>query len=195
MPTIMTHGLAAATIGRFYRGPIPRGFWVATVVCGMLPDADVVAFDMGLEYGHVFGHRGFSHSFVFAAMAGAALAAWFGRDSPGWVRLSLFAHFSLATASHGFLDAFTDGGLGAALFAPFTAERFFFPWTPLEVSPIGGHGFFTARDVRGGLRWLEVLWSELLWVWIPCALLMLIARWMRGSHRAGAGTPQAHLEG
>jgi inner membrane protein len=184
MPTIFTHGFAAATIGRFYRGPIPRGFWLATVLCAMLPDADVIGFDLGVEYGDILGHRGFSHSFVFAAMVGGALAAWFGRGYPNRVRLALFAHFSLATASHAVLDAFTNGGLGVALWAPFSGERFFFPWTPLEVSPIGGNGLFI-RDARGSFRWVLVLLSELLWVWVPCALLMLIAKWMRRPHRAG----------
>jgi inner membrane protein len=31
----------------------------------------------------------------------------------------------------------TDGGLGVALFWPFTAERFFWPVQPLPVAPIG----------------------------------------------------------
>jgi inner membrane protein len=183
VPTIFTHGFAAAAIGRFYRGPIPRGFWLATVLCAMLPDADVIGFDLGVEYGDILGHRGVSHSFVFAAMTGAVLAAWFGRGYPTRVGLALFAHFSLATASHALLDALTNGGLGVALWAPFSAERFFFPWTPLEVSPIGGNGLFI-RDARGSFRWIVVILSELLWVWIPCALLMLAAKWMRRPHAA-----------
>jgi inner membrane protein len=43
--------------------------------------------------------------------------------------------FFLLTASHGILDAFTNGGLVIALFSPFSNERYFFPWTPIEVSP------------------------------------------------------------
>jgi inner membrane protein len=31
----------------------------------------------------------------------------------------------------------TDGGLGCALLWPFSNERFFAPWTPLPVAPIG----------------------------------------------------------
>jgi inner membrane protein len=40
-------------------------------------------------------------------------------------------------ASHGLLDAMTDGGRGVALFWPFTARRYFLPWRPIPVAPIG----------------------------------------------------------
>ena len=193
MPTIFTHAIAASAMGALARpvlerslpsprGPglrLPRGFWVLTVLCAMLPDADVIAFDIGLEYGHMFGHRGFSHSLAFAGLIGAAMAVTLGRGAFRGARLGLFVYFSLVTASHGLLDAFTDEGLGVGFFAPLSGERYFFPWQPLEVSPIGGHGFFTARDVRGGLRWVEVLWSEVKFVWIPAGALVLAVRWWR----------------
>jgi inner membrane protein len=186
MPTIFTHAVAAAAIGhltaarpRIGPGELPRGFWLLTILCAVLPDADVVAFDMGLEYGHVFGHRGFTHSILFAVLLGAAMAAALGRGAYKPMRLRLFVHFALVTASHGLLDAFTDEGLGVGFLAPFSAERFFFPWQPLEVAPIGGHGFFTAQDVRGGLRWVEVLWSEVKFVWIPAGMAVLAARLVR----------------
>ena len=34
-------------------------------------------------------------------------------------------------------DTLTDGGLGCALFWPFDLTRYFAPWTPIPVSPIG----------------------------------------------------------
>ena len=191
MPTIFTHAIAASALGSVYqwaarpKGPalrkpaaraLPRGFWILTVVCAMLPDADVVGFDLGLEYGHMLGHRGLSHSLAFAALAGAAAAAVLGRGDRAASRPALFWYFTLVTASHGFLDAFTNDGLGVAFFVPFSGERYFFPWRPLEVSPIGGHGFFTARDVRGGLRWVEVLWNEVRWVWVPAGMVVLAVR-------------------
>ena len=205
MPTIFTHAIAATALGSLYRAragrqgqglpgggaagsALPRGFWLLTVFCAVLPDADVVAFDLGLDYGHMLGHRGLSHSLVFAVLTGA-VAAW-ALDRGAWraahpaARLALFVHFSLATASHGLLDALTDDGLGVAFFAPFSGDRFFFPWRPLEVSPIGGHGFFTATDVRGGLRWVEVLWSEIRWVWIPAGALILMVWRLRRTGRA-----------
>jgi inner membrane protein len=43
------------------------------------------------------------------------------------------------------LDAMTNGGLGVAFFAPFDTTRYFFPWRPITVSPIGVGSFFTHR--------------------------------------------------
>jgi len=80
----------------------------------------------------------------------------------------MWVYFFLATASHGFLDAMTDGGLGVAFFSPFDNHRFFLPWTPIRVSPIGVGRFFTDRG-------LAVLQSELLWICVPAALLALTA--------------------
>ena len=65
----------------------------------------------------------------------------------------------LVTASHGLLDAFTNGGKGVGFFLPFDTKRYFFPWRPIRVSPIGYH-FFSKEG-------LETVWSEVLWVWLP----------------------------
>jgi inner membrane protein len=92
----------------------------------------------------------------------------FRRVLPGLGLLPLWLYFFLATASHGFLDAMTDGGLGVAFFAPFDNHRYFLPWTPIRVSPIGIGRFFTDRG-------FVVLQSELLWIWLPAALLAVSA--------------------
>jgi inner membrane protein len=81
-------------------------------------------------------------------------------------RIALWTYFFLATASHGLLDAMTDGGLGVACFSPFDNNRYFLPWRPIRVSPIGIGRFFSPRG-------LEVVRSELLWIWLPAALLVL----------------------
>jgi inner membrane protein len=70
------------------------------------------------------------------------------------------------------LDAMTDGGLGVAFFAPFSNTRYFLPWTPIRVSPIGVSRFFTERG-------LAVLKSEVVWIWIPAAVLALVGRGVR----------------
>jgi inner membrane protein len=51
------------------------------------------------------------------------------------VRTALIA--LVVVSSHALLDTLTDGGLGCALLWPFSDERFFAPWTPLPVAPIG----------------------------------------------------------
>ena len=57
------------------------------------------------------------------------------------------AALPLVAVSHGMLDTLTDGGLGIALFWPFSNRRYFVPWTPIPVAPIGAR-MFTARGLR-----------------------------------------------
>jgi len=71
------------------------------------------------------------------------------------------------TASHGIFDAMTDGGLGVAFLAPFDNSRYFFPWRPVMVSPIGVAPFFS----RYGLN---VLLSEVVWIWAPLVIVLLM---------------------
>lgn len=75
--------------------------------------------------------------------------------------------FVSGSASHGFLDAMTDGGLGVAFFSPADNTRFFLPFTPIRVSLIGVSRFFSARG-------FAVLKSELVWIWLPTALLIAV---------------------
>lgn len=170
MASAFTHAFFAAAMGGVYATRRPVRFWLLATACAVLPDADVLAFEFGIPYGSMFGHRGFTHSLAFAVSVGAAVALAFFRDAPN--RKALAAFFSLATASHAALDMLTNGGLGVALFAPFSGERYFFPFRPVEVSPIGVGEFF-------GERGLVVILSELLWVWLPaglCLALVLIFR-------------------
>ncbi len=93
---------------------------------------------------------------------------------------------SLATASHGFLDAMTDGGLGVAFFSPFGTTRYFLPWRPIRVSPIGLTRFFSYRGIA-------VLQSELLWIWFP-AILLIVSAWLIRRRAAQASVAGAeHL--
>ena len=131
----------------------------------MAPDLDVLAFTLGVPYEHALGHRGLWHSLPFAA-AVAAFLAWaaFRHAEPGWPRAWLYLF--LCIGSHGLLDAATNGGLGVALLAPFDGTRFFLPFRPIEVSPLGVSAFFSARG-------LSILESELRWVWLPAVALGL----------------------
>jgi inner membrane protein len=77
----------------------------------------------------------------------------------------------------------TDGGLGIAFFSPFDRTRYFLPWRPIRVSPIGVASFFS--------RWgLEVLASELVYVWLPVAATVAGCRLWR-SRRKATGNDQA----
>jgi inner membrane protein len=97
------------------------------------------------------------------------------RRSPS--RLRVFFLLFLCGASHGVFDAMTDGGRGVALLAPFDWNRFFLPWRPIRVSPIGIGRFL-------GPRGLAILASELRWIWIPCAAIGALGLAVRGSERS-----------
>lgn len=149
---------------------MPLRFWVLTAVSAMLPDIDVAGFAFGINYSDMLGHRGVTHSFVFALIVGCLAAPIaFKRGAAGMSRGASVLYFTLVTASHPLLDAMTNGGLGVALFAPFDATRYFLPFRPIEVSPIGA-AFFSARG-------LAVLVSEMKWVWLP-SLMILSVGWL-----------------
>ena len=175
MASAFSHAVAGLALGTaFWRPGVPARFWVLGATLAALPDADSIGFRFGIAYGDVLGHRGLTHSLAFAAVLSAAVVALaFPGDSAGPVpRAQLWFYLFLATASHGVLDALTNGGLGVAFFAPFENGRYFFPFTPIEVSPISVRAFFTARGAR-------VLASELVWVWVPSILFAVVMLWMR----------------
>jgi inner membrane protein len=174
MASLFSHAAAALAIGACFARPgVPKRVWALGAFAAMLPDADVAAFALGIPYEHMLGHRGLTHSLLFAAALAAVLALAAG-TTRGMSRAVLWLYLFLATASHGALDALTNGGLGVAFLAPFDAHRFFFPVRPIQVSPIGIARFFTARG------W-TVIRSELVWIWLPSALLAAGALTVRRS--------------
>jgi inner membrane protein len=119
-------------------------FWAAL---SFLPDADVIGFGLGIRYEDAWGHRGATHSLAFSLALGIAVGLFAPRFGRPAVRTGLIA--TLVVASHALLDTLTDGGLGCALLWPFDLTRYFAPWTPLPVSPIGfgylsPYGFYVA---------------------------------------------------
>ena len=175
MPSAISHAAVAAAAGiAFAPQGVPTRFWPLAIACSVLPDADVIAFAFGIPYHHYLGHRGFFHSPFFALMLSLCVTAVFFREemlfSGKWFFYTIF--FFMLTASHGILDAFTNGGLGIALFSPLSNERYFFPWTPIAVSPISIKTFLSKWG------WF-VLKSELMWVWFPASILAAISTAIR----------------
>lgn len=167
MPTIFTHAAVGLSAGLAVSNKISsKRLWLLSPICAALPDADVIGYRLGIPYSHFFGHRGFFHSIFFALLVGLATALIFFRKegcfSKKWWCWCLY--FFLLTASHGILDAFTNGGLGIALLSPFDNTRYFFWKTPILVSPIGARAFLTKRG-------LAVLVNEFRWVWMPALIL------------------------
>lgn len=167
MPTLFTHAIVPIAWRLAVRRRPPRGRTVAAAVgVALLPDADVIAFAIGIPYGSPLGHRGFTHSLAFAAITAMLAALWL-RPARGH-RLATILLLLVAAVSHPLLDAFTNGGLGVALWWPWSDARWFAPWRPVSVSPIGA-GFFGARG-------LAVLGSEMLWIWLPLAVIAMAVR-------------------
>lgn len=166
MPTIFSHPAAALGIAPWFRR-VPRSLVAVAAICSALPDADVAAFGFGIPYEHPLGHRGFTHSITFAILLAAFAAFSYRRLTKSDVSFRLaFAFLFLVIVSHGLLDAMTNGGKGVGFFIPFSHERFFFPFRPIRVSPIGMEDFAEKAAV--------VLGSELRWVWAPFVGLAIL---------------------
>jgi inner membrane protein len=103
MVSLITHTVAALGIGTIFARPqLPKRVGVIGAVCSMLPDIDVIGFRLGIHYGDFWGHRGFTHSLLFASIiATLALVTGLPRALPRWSRGWLWLYFLLATASHG----------------------------------------------------------------------------------------------
>lgn len=190
MPSVATHIFVAVAAGKAVvaRKP-PFGFGLLTMGLAVLPDLDTIGLRLGIPYGHFWGHRGFMHSLPFALVV-SFLAAWL---AGGWLKPIFKARWRLwllllvIMAVHPLLDAMTNGGLGVALLSPFDNRRYFLPWRPIRVSPIGIRGFLTPYG-------LSVLVSELLWVWLPLGALaggcrLAIGAVRRSRRRAAPGEP------
>ena len=172
MPSVISHAVAAVAMGRAYTTrPMPVRFWVLCAGCAVAPDFDVICRRFGIDYTEMLGHRGITHSLLFALILSALiLLLAFRKPIEGVSRTKLFIMFFAATASHGILDAMVDGTLGVAFLAPFSAARYFLPWRPIVSSPVGWSFVSTAG--------VTTLMNEFVWLWVP-SLLMFFTPWLR----------------
>ena len=153
----------------------------------LLPDVDVIGFSFGVEYGDPWGHRGATHSLTLAVLLGLAAAGAARALRRPARRIGILT--TAVLASHALLDTMTDGGLGCALLWPFDLTRYFAPWRPIPVAPIGA-AFFNAGGAsvagvelilfaplfvlalwprrraapRVATAWLLTLWAGLTWL-------------------------------
>ena len=173
MATVYTHAVFGLGLGKLFTARrMPWTFWALAGFLPIVPDFD--AFWAQVPYGSPFGHRGFTHSLIFALAAGAVAALLVYRRC-GVAFLDLLGFYFTITASHGILDAFTNGGYGVAFFWPFDSRRYG-PWGPIQVSDIAFEipNWKTSRTVR----------TELLWVWLPLLLIVVaVSLYRRHRHR------------
>lgn len=147
------------------------------------PDLDAIGYILGVPYEAWCGHRGCTHSLVFSLAFAALLARPLARRCrvPA---MRVWWFFAVSMASHGLVDMATNGGHGIALLWPFTTERFFWPWQPIEVAPLGIRAFFS--------QWgLEVLASEAVWLWLPAAIVGALGLSLRRAPPPTSSPPAA----
>ncbi|MBO6607949.1 metal-dependent hydrolase [Psychroserpens sp.] len=162
MASIFGHGLVAYTTTRLLDSKSNRLLLFLAIVSSIIPDLDVIAFSIGIPYEHPLGHRGFSHSILFALLWSVLLTLLL-RQSRKWI---VFLVLFLSTISHGVLDALTTGGRGVGFLIPYDNERYFFPMRVIKVSPIGIEEFFSEWGMR-------VILSELKYIAFPCAIILI----------------------
>jgi inner membrane protein len=174
MPTAISHSIVAVVFGKVFLKNAGIKFWILSIICAIIPDIDVIMFSFGIPYQHMFGHRGVSHSVLFASVI-AFLIVFAGcreikQFSKEW--WSFISYFFFIGLSHDMLDAMTSGGLGVGFFMPFDSTRYFFPFRPIRASPLSIIRFFSSEGQK-------IVVSEFIWVWIPAVLLLSIIQFIK----------------
>ena len=163
MASVFGHSIVGVTLVKLFQSKQTKLLLLFAIISTILPDIDVLAFSLGIPYEAPLGHRGFTHSILFAVLWATLLMFIFGKQNVKTWWVVIF----LSTISHGILDAMTSGGRGVGFFIPFNNERFFFPFREIKVSPIGIKKFFS--------EWgLQVIISEIKYILIPCLLIVLV---------------------
>jgi len=160
--SIFGHSIVAFTITKVLDNNQSRLLILLAIISAILPDLDVITFNFGIPYEHPFGHRGFTHSILFALIWSVLITSVLGRSK----KLLWFSVIFLSTLFHGILDAMTSGGRGVGFFIPFDNDRFFFPFREIIVSPLGVDRFFS--------NWgFQVILSELKYIFLPCFIIFV----------------------
>ena len=161
MPTILSHPAVPLAIGLgLGSGVVSKRLLLAGVAASIIPDLDVYI----REVWDAVAHRGVTHTPVFAMLV-AVSAALVARALKA-THTTAFLFIFIATLSHPLLDMATNGGSGIPILWPLSDERYFWPYTPIEVSPLGVARFFSERG-------LEVIQSEFAWICLPAAVVAL----------------------
>jgi inner membrane protein len=171
---VLVSGAVAALL-RPARSP-GRRYWLAAALVATIPDIDILFVALGARYRGMWGHRGITHSLVFAIAAAAAASLWIRRRERGTPSGRLFGILLLSAASHGFVDAAMASGVGVAALAPFSAARYTFAWRPIRVPAPVDNPWLNL----GGIR---VTSSEVLWLWLPSLALILVGLRLRFARR------------
>jgi inner membrane protein len=179
MATDYSHAVVGLGLARLYATkPMPWAYWGLAAILPIVPDFDAFS---SAAYGTWLGHRGFTHSLVFALLLGMAAAGiLFRYFRVNWWSLSALIFAMIA--SHGLLDALTRGGESVPFFRPLGGRY-------------GNWGLIPVSDIALELpdpRYSRAIRGELLWVWLPTGLLvglvMAYRRLKRDAAEEGEGT-------
>ena len=84
MCTVITHPAVPIALSVLLpEGTYSSSLLAAGALCSIVPDLDIVGFEFGIEYGDMLGHRGLTHSILFAALLAIFVAFTFFRNSDG----------------------------------------------------------------------------------------------------------------
>jgi inner membrane protein len=174
MPTSVSHGLVALVFGEIFIRSKTTKFWILSFLCAAIADIDIITVFFDINPDSMIGHRGFTHSLLFAVLF-AFMVVHFGYRNFGlfsrdwWI---FYTYFLALGISHIVLDAMTSGGQGIGFFIPFDSGRYLFQFRPIRVSPLRLMRFFTSDGKR-------ILISEMFWIWVPVALTFVTVRFVR----------------
>lgn len=168
MASVFGHSAAALGIFKIFPKRLhAKKVAILGIISSTIPDIDVMAYSFGIDSHHILGHRGLTHSLIFAVLWSILLVFLFHKSENR--KKLFFIYYALSMASHGILDSMTNGGNGIAFLYPLTEERYFFPLRFIQVSPIGVSNFFS--------EWgLQVLLSEFLFIGGFCLLCVIVSK-------------------
>lgn len=134
MPSAWTHAMSAIAVGALVLPAAPPRVWSILAIGAVLPDVDAIGRPFGYgDLASLGGHRALTHSLTAAVVLGVVVSALAWRTTPAPACRARFGiAFALAFATHGLLDAWTTYGQGVTFFAPWSWQRFRFPWAPLR---------------------------------------------------------------
>ncbi|MDZ4697335.1 MAG: metal-dependent hydrolase [Deltaproteobacteria bacterium] len=148
----IAHIAVGVLAGRLHGGRSGPQRWVAMgafTLLSMLPDLDVLPVAaLGVGDHGLAGHRGFTHTFLFALLISLITAFLFRRRSKNVIGLTTLVFMTVA--SHGILDAFTADTRGLPLFWPVDSERLIAVFRPLPEAPTG-LAFFSLKGLQNSL--------------------------------------------
>ena len=159
MPTNVTHAIPAIAIGLgLGKKVIPFRVMLTGALIASIPDLDMIGTrSFGVPWDSIYGHRGYTHSILFALLIAFCFAKLFSQTS----FKKIFIFFSVCMLSHGLLDSCNSGGLGIAFLWPLSNHRYHNLLQPIMNVNVSFRGLYLSS------KGLPVFISEIIWVWLP----------------------------